>query len=1239
MKKKLHEWNIAFQRFLVKVGFGMRAKLISIFLVAKVVPLILLTVIAWRQISILGDALQQIAVQDASAALNDNAVENIERMTTDTAQAVADFLYARDDDILYLASLEPTHENYRLFSESATGRLLSTGEWVLAEDGQSWVPAQPAETPQRSGKGGVSTNGENNDMDGFRYREPDAFTYQTVSLYDEITFIDLTGQEVVKVLAQDSPKVNYPMDSKKKDVSKKENTYIKAETYYDQLAGLAPGEIYVSDVIGAYVGSNYIGMYTPDIVAAAAADRGYDIEYDPEAQAYAGEENPNGQRFEGIVRWATPVTDGQGQKIGYVTFALNHDHIMEFVDHQTPMSERYTELPSAYEGNYAFIWDYNCRSICHPRHNSIVGYDPETGEEMTPWLESSIYDAWQASGTESWVDFVTETDWPLFDNQSREKKPAPALTQAGLVGLDGRYLNNAPQCTGWMDLTVDGGSGSFYILWSGLYKLTTAAAIPYYTGQYAPSEANGYSYRGFAFVTIGAGLEDFTQPATDMETKLSAAVHGSLNDTLFQLIAMSLGIIILVVAIAILIASTLTRSITRLIAGVGRFRSGERQFRFNAPVKDEFGTLADSFDDMADSIVDSVKNPLTITGMDHIILYMNDPGLDFCQMTLEEIVGTRYGDSSVYPEDSVYDPIKALEEGREAEIYYLEDRDRYLKANANYFLSKDGHKIGYIIETIDVTDMVNEQLKIEEQKGLLDMIFAASPDLIWYMDMRGEYVTVNPRFAAIAGKQPEEFTGRRTGDMLPPDTAAGIIVNDRLALEGQKPLYTEEQVTFDDGHEETLDSVRTPILDSGGCPVGMLGFARNVTVRVDMENRLRSTQQELEKAVVAANRANEHKGEFLARMSHEIRTPMNAIIGITNIVQKRMDDGTAAKEEVRGHIDQIEASSQHLLGLLNDILDISKIEAGKIELSDETMDLAKLCHTVAGIIRPRCEEKNITFETHFDTFDPGAFLSDALRLRQVLINLLGNAVKFTPECGTITFEVKKLDSREGETLVGFSVRDNGIGISQEAQVDIFQAFEQGGSGVARQYGGTGLGLAISQRIVELFGGQIALESALGKGSCFSFALWLRQAETDLPPEVAISETAGAFKGKKALLVDDVDINRMIVISMLEDTGLAIDEAVDGVDAVEKFKQSAVGEYDIILMDVQMPSMDGYEASTIIRGLPRPDAQSVPILALTANAFKEDIDKALSFGMNGHIAKPVEMDTLLEVMFRFLPHHS
>ncbi|MDL2295692.1 response regulator [Lachnospiraceae bacterium OttesenSCG-928-E19] len=1229
MKKIVSKLN----KWFVNKGIGLNKKLIALFLTLLIVPLFILVLISWTQINNFGVESRELAVSDSASALNDSAVENIERMTTDAALSVAEFLYERDDDIRYLASMEPSEELYQSFMEAKTGRIVDSGNWELSEDGTQWVC-----TDERveSDYPGVSTNSENEDMDGFHYTDGSHYTYSDIPYYDEITFVDLNGVEQIKVTSN-ATKENYPLSAEKKDVSNTDNTYIKAENYFAEVSEMEEGEIYVSDVIGSYVGTNYIGMYTEENVNTAADERGYDIEYNPEEQAYAGKENPNGTRFEGIVRWATPVSDESGEVIGYVTFALNHDHIMEFVDHLTPASERYTQLPSAYEGNYAFIWDYQCRSICHPRHHSIVGYDPETGKEQIPWLEQSIYDEWKASGIEDWTEYIE--DYPTFSEQSREKKPAAQLTQLGYVGLDGRYLNNAPQCTGWMDLTQDGGSGSFYILWSGLYKLNTAGAIPYYTGQYAPSEENGYSKRGFGFVAIGSGMEEFTKPAVETEENLKAIMASNISATWVKLITATIILVILMVIIIVAVASWLTNNITRLIDGILRFRGGDRQFRFNPEIKDEFGTLAESFDDMAKSIENSVKHPLTIIDEEYRIIYMNEFALEYSGNVREEVIGQSYKEYSVYLMDSKYDPILALKNGTEAEVMYSDKSGRYLRGTASYFLNRNGENIGYIIETSDVTEMVLEQKEIEEQRTLLNQVFLSSPDVTWYLNMKNEYIMVNPRFAEIIGKSVEEIQGKKSSEILPKSIGEEFFENEQKAMQTKHPLYSEERIRFADNHEEILDSVRTPVFGATGEMIGVLGFARNVTGRYNIEKQLRKTQIELENAVEEANQANAHKGEFLARMSHEIRTPMNAIIGITGILLRKLESDDMQSEgmrDVKEKALQIESSSQHLLGLLNDILDLSKIEAGKIELVNEVMDIRDLEDSVSTMIGARCREKGVKFVTEFDEINPRTFSCDTLRLRQVLINLLGNAVKFTDTNGTIKLEVKKIEAKDGKTLLGFRVSDDGIGIAKEAQEKIFQPFEQESGSVAKEHGGTGLGLAISMRIVDLLGGELKLESELGKGSIFSFDIWLEdEEEGQVVAADEIENIEGIFEGKRLLLVDDVQINRMIVQEMLLETGIQIEEAENGEEAVAKYENSSEGYYDVVLMDVQMPKKDGYQATAEIRSMKRTDAPNIPIITLTANAFKDDIEKARAHGMNAHLAKPIELQELLKVLYLYI----
>ncbi|WP_026687588.1 sensor histidine kinase [Azovibrio restrictus] len=594
---------------------GIRAKLILLFVLIKVIPLVLLALLAWEGVTHLGGQVseetetlsQEVGStvadmgktfsREAEKALNDRAREELERLTTDTARAVADFLHDRDQDLLLAAQLEPTEKAYRDFLQHRTRKLVDQGQWELAADGKSWLPRQSRTVPYRRVE---ASNAEN--RQDFHYRPPEAVLRdRSAPLFHEITFVGLDGREKLKVSATNL------LPRELRDVSKKENTYARAETYFTHLKNLKPGEIHVSDVIGPYVPSRIIGPVTPEKAKSLG------LPYEPEKEAYAGRENPLGRRFQGIIRWATPVLRN-GQITGYVTLALDHSHVMSFTDNLMPTDGRYTPIADATNGNYAFIWDYQDRSIAHPRHHSVVGFDPDTGEYAVPWLEASIHEGWQQSG-KPLREYLAGV--PPFDHQSRDKKPAKALTQAGQVGLECRYLNFAPQCQGWHDLTQFGGSGSFLILWTGVWKLTTAATIPYYTGHY------GETPRGFGYVTIGANIDDFQKPAQntarlmqqrveefatrmrERQAALRSLIETSMTRTAASLTGSTLLMIALVVAIAIWLASMLTRRITDLSAGLGRIEGGDYGFRFPHASDDELGQLNDALNRMADSVQES----------------------------------------------------------------------------------------------------------------------------------------------------------------------------------------------------------------------------------------------------------------------------------------------------------------------------------------------------------------------------------------------------------------------------------------------------------------------------------------------------------------------------------------------------------------------------------------------------------------------------------------------------------
>jgi signal transduction histidine kinase/CheY-like chemotaxis protein len=517
----------------------------------------------------------------------------------------------------------------------------------------------------------------------------------------------------------------------------------------------------------------------------------------------------------------------------------------------------------------------------------------------------------------------------------------------------------------------------------------------------------------------------------------------------------------------------------------------------------------------------------------------------------------------------------------------------------------------------------------------------------------------------------------------------------------------------------------------------------------------------------AALKATRVKSDFLSRMSHEMRTPMNAIIGMTNIAE-----GTDYKEKLKFCLSTIETSASHLLNLINDVLDMSKIEAGKMELNVGPFDMEKMLMKVCNILEDKFEQKEQTLRVVIKKGMPLRYIGDEMRLSQVVTNLFSNAVKFTPEKGKILLTVEEIERREKRSRLHFVVSDNGIGMTPRQMERLFNAFQQADASIARRYGGTGLGLAISQKIVEHMNGHIEVDSELGKGSTFTFDveierdpqqengdIWNRfsppeiralivdadpdsleqfktitdqfgvHSETaadvvtamslasaavqngdpydvvfldyDLPGEGVIemirsldpsinkntvvvvtsflkwnkieqkakeagvcrflakplfpssvrkaienllegekrreeppnepAERALDLSGKRILLADDVEINRLIVKDLLEDTNVNIDEAEDGEKALSMFNRSPENYYDMVLMDIQMPGIDGYEAARLIRKLMRPDALNVPIVALTANVYKEDIEKALEAGMNGHLAKPIDIDEVRNLL--------
>ena len=415
--------------------------------------------------------------------------------------------------------------------------------------------------------------------------------------------------------------------------------------------------------------------------------------------------------------------------------------------------------------------------------------------------------------------------------------------------------------------------------------------------------------------------------------------------------------------------------------------------------------------------------------------------------------------------------------------------------------------------------------------------------------------------------------------------------------------------------------------------LAVLLIARGRYANTVLESTVLERTKELQIQTDAATVAARAKGEFLARMSHEIRTPLNAIIGMAHIARQEAGGATVR------YIDEILSASRHLLGLINDVLDLSKIESGRLELVTEAFNLPLAIQEVATLINGRCIEKNIAFTVDMENLaDKTAVLGDKLRLKQVLINLLGNAVKFTNPGGAVKLGVEP-SVAQGRLGVKFAVCDTGIGIDTEQLANLFVAFEQGEKAIISGQEGTGLGLAISQNLVHAMGGEIAVKSQQAQGSNFYFTLHFTTVTMPQPAPCASNPAGLNLGGKRILLAEDIRINRVILKKLLQDTGVAIDEAVDGQLALQMFEQSAPYYYHLIFMDIQMPNLDGYATTKAIRQLPRADAGSVPIIAITANAYREDIERAYEAGMNGHLAKPIDIEAVRQLLYEALGQNN
>ena len=557
-----------------------------------------------------------------------------------------------------------------------------------------------------------------------------------------------------------------------------------------------------------------------------------------------------------------------------------------------------------------------------------------------------------------------------------------------------------------------------------------------------------------------------------------------------------------------------------------------------------------------------------------------------------------------------------------------------------------GDIIGVLGIGHDITERKRAEATIRESEARFRAIASYTPDHIIVLDRELRYrLVINPQLglteADMIGKTDRDFLEKEDGEKL-------IAIKQNILNTGNK-MSLETSLQNAKGETEFFEGAYVPQFDEAGKVDGLIGYFRNITERkraeleiralnASLEERVRqrtveleTTNQSLTRAKIQAESANLAKSAFLANMSHEIRTPMNAILGMAHILRR---EGVTPLQEDR--LDKIDLASNHLLSTINDILDISKIEAGKFIIEEAPVSIAGVLNNVYSILDERTQVKGLHLKIEAGIF-PLNLQGDPTRVQQALLNYATNAIKFT-EKGSISLRAINLKETDTSVRVRFEVQDTGIGIPPEAVPRLFSAFEQADNSTTRKYGGTGLGLAITRRLAELMGGEVGVESTPGVGSTFWLTVCLKKVEglagvvpspsiTNADAERVIRER---YSGARLLLVDDEPVNLFVSQYLFEDSGLVVDTAEDGVQAIQRARETS---YALILMDMQMPNLNGLEATRQIRNLP--GYRETPILAMTANAFAEDKARCFEAGMNDFVVKPIAPDNIFATLLAWL----
>ncbi len=657
-----------------------------------------------------------------------------------------------------------------------------------------------------------------------------------------------------------------------------------------------------------------------------------------------------------------------------------------------------------------------------------------------------------------------------------------------------------------------------------------------------------------------------------------------------------------------------------------------------SPIKDETGktigvatvsrdiTGRTQASQYARSLIEASLDPLVTINPKGKITDVNEATVKITGHARENLIGTDFSDYFTEPEKARDGYKKVFHEGLVAD-YPLTIRNKNSKLtdvlyNASVYKDEKGNVLGVFAAARDITA---QKKASQYARSLIE----ASLDPLVTISVEGKITDVNEASVKVTGLEREKLIGTDFSDYFTEPQKA----RDGYKQVFEKGFVADYPLTIHDKSGKLTDVLYNASVykDDKGNVLGVFAAARDITAQRKYAEELTIKNEELEKAKELAENLSNVKDQFLASMSHEIRTPLNGIIGFTKILLR---NGISDKQKPQ--LEAIKTSSDILLVLINDILDLAKIEAGKMTIESTELKLSDLVNSILGTFELRFQEKEIKINKSYDSRIPKILIGDPVRINQILLNLLSNSVKFTRNGGQIGIAVNLLEMNEENTSIELTVSDTGIGIPAEKLEVIFEPFTQSSSDTARKYGGTGLGLSIVKRLVDLMGGTVSVKSQLNEGSLFTIRLPLKNTTaTEISKEIETKIHTDELKrlGKlKILLVEDIPINQFLAQTILHDFGFESDTAENGKIAIELLEKN---NYDIILMDLMMPEMNGFEATKYIRSQMQPPKSTIPIVALTADVSKTDVEKCTEVGMDEYVSKPINETDLLNKIARLV----